>query len=103
MILFALVLMAGAVDPATPAPAPAPPGAASPAAAPTAAPAAVVAKVSNDDQVTCRRQAEPNSNIQKRVCLTNAQWKARQKEDQETVQDMQRQALRSTSSSSGAP
>jgi hypothetical protein len=102
MILFALLLLAGPVDP------PAAPTAASPAVSPNNAPGtpgAVTAptKASYDQQISCRREAQPNSNITKRVCLTNAQWVQRMKEDQDAVKEAQQHALTAAVGGGGHP
>lgn len=100
MILFALLLMAGAGDPPPAATTPTP--AAIAVGAPGSAAAGAPVQPAYADQVTCRREAQPNSIVTKRVCLTNAQWMQRAKEDQDAVHDMQQHGLTGGVAGSGA-
>jgi len=91
MILFALLLMAGAGDPPPAATTPTPATIA--VGAPGSASGGAPAQPGYAEQVTCRREAQPNSIVTKRICLTNAQWMQRAKDDQDAVHDMQQHGL----------
>ena len=100
MILFSMLLALAAADPAAPAPASSAPISAG--APGSAAPGAPV-QPAYADQVTCRREAQPNSIVTKRVCLTNAQWMQRAKEDQDATHDLQQHGLTGGVSGAGHP
>jgi hypothetical protein len=82
-LVFAAALMAGAPAAGEPAPAGATPAAA-------AATPAKGAKPKPDDMV-CRREPVLGSRMKERICMTQAEWDARQQQDRDDLNKAQTQ------------
>jgi invasion protein IalB len=63
--------------------------AAAPAAAAAPAPAAEKSAKPNKDGMICRKEAVAGSRMKSRICMTQADWDERQRQDREMVEKAQ--------------
>lgn len=63
--------------------------AAAPAAAAAPAPAAEKSAKPNKDGLVCRKEAVAGSRMKSRICMTQAEWDQRQRDDREMVEKAQ--------------
>lgn len=90
LVSFAIAAMLAASSAPASEAAPTPPPAEAPAPSVAPAPAAEPAKAApKEEKLICKYEAETGSRFSKKVCLTQAQMKARRDESRKAVSDIQ--------------